>query len=291
MEWRNIPSLSALRAFEAAARLTSFSAAARDLNVTHAAISQHVRALEAEFGCALLVRRGRKMALTPEGQELAQSLSDGFSTIAGGIQDLRNRNQDRPLVISLTPLFAENWLMPRLRHFWDAHPEISLSLQPSLALSDLRRDNIDLAIRYGDGDWPSLDIDKLTPVSFIAIGRPELFDDPTNITQQDLQSQQWFFESYRPEYRRWAEEAGAIGPNTRTVGLETNQLVLAAARQSYGVCIQVKALVEPDLQSGAMIPLLEGVGDQSTLGYYIVTRKGDPSENLRLFRKWLMSQS
>lgn len=117
MDWRPIPSLSALRAFEAMARLGGLSAAARELNVTHAAIAQHIRYLEDFLTVKLAYRDGRGMRLTPSGSALSKALQDGFKTIAGGIRSVKVDHEARPLQITLTPGFAENWLMPRLGSF------------------------------------------------------------------------------------------------------------------------------------------------------------------------------
>jgi len=177
MDWRNIPSLSALRAFEAAARCQSFSQAARELNVTHAAIAQHVRALEAEFSESLIRRQGRGIATTPAGQALAEQLRAGFSVIAEGIQELRDQSPDRPLNIAVTPAFATNWLMPRIGEFWALHPDIALNINPSTKLVDLKGDGFDLAIRFGKGAWPGTSPEILTEGSFLVVAHPKLIGD------------------------------------------------------------------------------------------------------------------
>jgi LysR family transcriptional regulator, glycine cleavage system transcriptional activator len=118
MDWKRLPPLTALRAFAAVAQSGSFSAAARALNVTHAAVAQQVRALEEHLDQPLVARDGRALALTAEGEQLAAALNDGFATMQRGIDALRATDGDRPLRISLTAGFAAQWLMPRLRDFW-----------------------------------------------------------------------------------------------------------------------------------------------------------------------------
>jgi LysR family glycine cleavage system transcriptional activator len=136
MDWRRLPSLSALRAFEAQARLGGFTAAARELNITQAAVAQHVRRLEDFFSCALVQRQGRAMGLTDAGRRLTATLTDGFSTIEAGVADLMADTETRPLTVSTTPSFAENWLMPRLGAFWAGHPDIGIALRPEPGLVD-----------------------------------------------------------------------------------------------------------------------------------------------------------
>ena len=124
--------------------------------MTHAAISQHIRYLEDFLTVKLAYREGNGMRLTPSGSDLSKALQDGFKTIAGGIRSVKADHEARPLQITLTPGFAENWLMPRLGSFWAEHPEVELSLNPSTKLVDLVAGDIDLAIRFGQGAWTSL---------------------------------------------------------------------------------------------------------------------------------------
>ena len=119
IDWRLFPSLTALRAFEAAARLQSFSLAARELNVTHAAVAQQVRGLEDHLGRELLFRAGRGLALSPEGIRLAAALAEGFGAIAKGLAEVQAATPGA-LRVTLTAAFAANWLMPRLGRFWKA---------------------------------------------------------------------------------------------------------------------------------------------------------------------------
>ena len=138
-DWLHLPPLSALRAFEAAARLGGFSAAARALNVTHAAVAQQVRALEEHLGAPLIHREGRGMVLTPEGAQLGARLTEGFLTIQGAVAAVRQRQEGAPVTVTMTPTFAVKWMMPRLWKFWELHPDIAVSLRPDIRLLDLGR--------------------------------------------------------------------------------------------------------------------------------------------------------
>jgi len=285
MDWKLIPSLAALRAFEACARLESLSGAAAELNVTHAAVSQHLRALEAEFGCPLMQRAGRGMQLTDQGRQLSSALADGFGTIADGVKQLRDQQSERPLVVCVTPSFAESWLMPRLGGFWQKHPEIQLSVQPGFSLVDLKRDGVDLAIRYGKGHWDGVSAKKLVSAAFVACCVPELR--PSN--PDDIARAQWFFEPSRAEFRVWAESQGLVGPETPWTAMETNQLILSAIRSGYGFGVQNAALVQDDLASGRLVSVCDDT--PSDLGYYVVTRDGFVSPAAKTFIKWVFSCS
>ena len=285
MDWRRIPSLSALRAFEAQARLGGFTAAARELNITQAAVAQHVRRLEDFFSCALVQRQGRSMGLTDKGHRLTTTLTEGFSTIEAGVADLLADTETRPLSVSTTPSFAENWLMPRLGAFWSGHPEIGIALRPEAGLVDLRHDNVDLAIRYGRGNWPGMDCEKLAPADFVVVGVPALLKDRAGATPADLADLRWLIEPGFAEQYLWAESFGLDLPALQVTEFPTNMLVLSATRTGYGLSVQPRALVEADIAAGR---LTTGAAfEDSELGYYMLTRPGGPSERLDVFMSWL----
>jgi LysR family glycine cleavage system transcriptional activator len=287
MNWKDIPSLAALRAFEATARLDGYSAAARELNVTHAAIAQHVRGLEAFFCQTLIIRQGRKMELTQAGHKLAASVSEGFGVIEAGVGAVRQAGEDAPLKIALTPTFAENWLMPKLGAFWAEYPYFPLALIPSLELVDLKRENFDLAIRYGRGDWPGVKAELLAPANYVVIGTPELVGERQVGELKDLNKFPWVMAEGRDEEKLWAKSHGLDLEGTQGSRFSTNGVVLSAVRAGLGLSIQGRALVEQDLASGALVCLCEE--PPSTLGYYLVTLNETPRERLQVFLKWLRS--
>lgn len=288
MDWRSLPSLAALRAFEAAARLESVTAAADALNVTHAAISQHIRALEADLGTRLVTRKGRSIGLTAEGARLATALTDGFETVADAVAELRTAEDGRPLAVSLTPMFAETWLMPRLSRFWKAHPESPVALHPDQRLVDLRRDAIDLAIRFGDGNWPGTTAELLVEVNFAVVGLRGLL--PEGAPPEDFRSRRWFFEETQPEFRRWAENQGYLGSETPVEVMSSTQLVRAATRQGYGFSV---GFPELDLQDHPDLRVYHQArpDPERHLGYHLVTRPGAPSARLEKLLRWLRREA
>ncbi len=286
MDWRDVPSLAALRAFEAAARNASLSAAARELNVTHAAVAQHVRTVEAHLGVSLLVREGRQMALTDQGRALAMSLADGFGQIIAGVRAVTKDDEARPLVISVTPSFAENWLMPRLAQFWTAHPEISLSITPDTRLVDLQRDRFDMAIRYGDGNWPGLEVQHLTPAGLAVVATPALLEGCEKPTLDDVAKLPWLFEVIDGEYRKWTTEQGLDLSQCQINEVATLGMLLSAVRAGAGVSAVPSALVRDDIASGRLLAIAEA--DESGLDYYLVHRRGVVPDRLKTFKKWLL---
>lgn len=289
MNWQDIPSLAALRAFEAAARHKSLSAAARDLNVTHAAIAQHVRQLEADLGVTLLERAGRGMAPTDAGQNLARDLQDGFATIGAAIRHLRNTSQVRPVHVSVTPSFATHWLMPRIGQFWQAQPDVALNINPSVGLVDLRRDGFDMAIRFGDGQWPDTDSRLLTHGDFWIVAAPAFLQKHPASTLLDTQHMPWVMEPHMLELRRLVEDQGLDLSHVELTLLESNALVLSAAVAGLGVSVHPKSLVERDVAAGTLQRIAQV--PSGVLGYYIVTPCTPLRPQARLFQKWLFSEA
>ena len=284
MDWRDIPSLAALRGFEAAARLGSLSAAARSLNVTHAAVAQHVRALEDHFGCALLERDGRGMCPTPEGATLARGLAEGFGAIAAAVRDLA-LDEDRPIRITMTPSFAENWLMPVIGGFWSAHPEVRIELVPSEDLVDLRADGIDLAIRHGRGGWPGTDPVPLASASHVAVASPQLLRDRRTTCIADLSDMPWLLWTGRREEKDWAAEQGLDLDSVRVVDFETSTMLLQAVRGGAGVSIVPAAIVSRDVAEGRLIAVCRA--EDSELAYHVVRRPGPAPRARETFITWL----
>lgn len=286
MKWRDMPSLAALRAFEVAARTGSFSAAALELNVTHAAVAQHVRALEARVGVSLLVREGRGMALTDDGAKLAMALAAGFGQIMAGVQTLTEDVEQRPLSISVTPTFAENWLMPRFSDFWAKHPGFDLSITPSIDVIDLRREGFDMAIRYGDGDWPGVEATHLVSADYTVVAAPSLLAGRRVASFEDLYDLPWFFESIHQEPRLWAEASGLDPARCQIRELATLTMLLSVIRAGAGVTVVASALVSDDLEKGRLVPLMQETRDRT--GYYIIHDPGPLPDRVKTLKKWLL---
>lgn len=285
IDWRALPSLSSLRAYEAAARLRSHSAAARELNVTHAAIAQHVRQLEAHFGQSLLQRDGQGMTPTPEGAQLGAALTDGLTTIAQGCQALTDLKADRPLSLTCTPSFAERWLMPRMAAFWAHHPDIAVSITPSNTVVDLRRDGFDLAIRYGRGAWPGLEAAPLVNDGFCIVCAPQIAPNTTINSIHDLQSLPWLMDVHRAETHILSRDIG-LDPETMTLRtFETNGMVISAARAGLGLALQARSLVAEDLRDRALVSVWDIAPEN--LGYYVATLPGPQSPRLKTLIRWL----
>src|SRR5690242_4481408 len=157
----HLPPLSALRAFEAAARHMSFSKAADELHVTPAAISHQIHALEEDLGVRLFHRMNRSIELTASGRVLLPGLSQAFAGIQSSIRRLRAHNDTGTLTVTASPSFAAKWLVLRLHRFQEQHPEVDVRISATDDLVDLAKSDFDLAIRYGCGKYPGLEVELL----------------------------------------------------------------------------------------------------------------------------------
>ena len=285
IDWRSFPSLTALRAFEAAARLSSFSQAGRELNVTHAAVTQQVRALEEHLGRELVYRAGRGLALTAEGGKLAQALGEGFRIVAAALAELRAAEPGAPLRVTMTPAFATQWLIPRLRAFWSAHPDVPLSLHPEKRVVDLRREGIDLGIRFGNGQWPGVETEFLTSARYVVVAAPSLLAGRRDLGKAEISALPWVIEPDWPEALAWLKSYGLNPDRMNITYIPTEELALSAAREGIGLHVEAEALVQQDIDNGDLIEV--GRLEDQSLAYYLVTRPGPKRPELKVFMKWL----
>lgn len=288
MDWRDLPPLAALRAFAAYAETRSVEAAGASLNVSHAAISQQLRRLEEHLGVALLDRSGRQLSLTAEGLELALALSDGFETIGRGVAALTRREDDRPLQITSTAMFAAVWLVPRLPRFRQAHPEISLMVDPAVSLRPLEPGGFDAALRHGDGHWPGLDAELIVESPIAIVAAPELVGDARIEGPDDLRSLPWLQELGTNEASIWLQSYGGDGVLSGGVTSLPGNLVLEAARQGQGVAITTRVAVVEDVAAGRLRLLFE---EDTHKGYYLVTRPGVQRGSLKAFIQWVRAEA
>lgn len=284
MNWTSLPSLSALRAFAAYAETGSVSEAGARLNVSHAAISQQMRALERHMQVALLDRSARSLSLTAEGQSLANALRSGFGQIAEAVETLTGAEADRPLRIGCTPSFAANWLMPRLARFRASHPDIDMMIDPNPALIDPAPGGIDVAIRYGSGPWNGLEATRLMAAPLIVVGAPELFPNGPPDHPEALLQLPWIQELGTNETTRWLEARGVTAKRAASVTHAPGNLMIDAVRQCQGIAITTRLAVEADLAAGSLLALFE---DDAALCYNILTYRGIPRAPLAAFLRWL----
>ena len=292
---RRLPPLAAVKAFEAAARLENFTAAAVELGVSQAAVSQQVRALEDRIGAALFVRERGRAVLTPLGRRLASPLSQAFDSIAATFSSVRD-DDDALLTITTTQSFANSWLVSRLGQFQLAHPNLAVRLDTSDGLADLRAGEADVGLRAGHGDWPGLEAVKLMDIDFTPMCAPPVLESARRrlgrvIEPADLPSLQLL----NPEddwWETWLSDAG-VDPGRRPRGrglrLDSQANEGAAAIAGQGFVLLTPFLWRAALTDGR---LAQPFAQRSTegSGYWLVV----PSERrgvtkIKRFREWLLS--
>ncbi len=282
-----MPPLAALRAFAAFAETGNLTRAGAALNISHAAVSQQLRALERHMGLPLLDRSGRALRLNDAGQQLADSLVLGFGTIAATVQELSGRDADRPLHVSVTPSFASSWLLPRLAGFSRRHPDISLRVDPSPQIIDLKPGGIDLAVRFGEGEWPGYDCEPLMSSPLAVVAAPDLLRGRAVREPGDISDLPWLEELGTNEASTWLAGHGAADRVGRRTQLPGN-LLLESVRQGQGVLITVRLFVEADLAAGRLVELF---AHRESAGYHIVTRPGVMRPAARAFIAWLRREA
>jgi len=289
IDWRTLAPLTALRAFAATAELRSFSQAARVLSVTPAAVAQQVRALEDHLGRALVQRDGRGVSLTTDGEQLAEALIEGFATLVRGVEALRAGEADRPVRVTLTASFAAQWLMPRLKDFWEKHPDIGLSLHPDARVVDMHRERMDLGIRYGNGDWPGVEATYLASARLVIAAAPSLLGDRTELTPDEMREMDWILQRNWPEQDAYLRQLGLEPETLSRTDLSGEELVIAAARQGLGLAVESLALIESDVEDGRLRVVHES--REKLPAYFIVTLPGPQRAAARAFLKWLKTEA
>ncbi len=287
-DWRSMPPLSALRAFSAWAETGSVVAAATRLGVTHAAISQQIRALEKTLDMPLVNRAGRRIEMTDDGRRLAEGLTRGFGEIMRIVAELREGQDHRPLQITTTPMFASAWLVPRLGGFRAAHPAIDLVIDPSPGLRPLEAGGYDLALRSGCGDWPGLDAHLLIPAPLVVVAAPHLLDGLAADDLDALTGLPWLSELGHNEATEFLSRYGVVRALSGGVTHLPGNLMLDAVRAGHGLAVVTEALAAPDIESGRLQIVLR---DDTARGYYLVTRQGVQRPPLRAFVLWITREA
>lgn len=283
-----MPSLIALRAFSALAESGSYSRAGDMLNVTHSAVMQQIKALEAFFGTPLATRSGRGISLTDEGRLLALDLEAGFHRIGQGVEKLSNRQQARPLHVTMSPVFAVKWLMPRLADFQSRHPEVTLLLNPTGTVVDLERDVMDVAIRYNRTEDLPDNADVLIVLDLVVVGTPDLFGSVDVSGPADLRHLPWLMELGTSEVPDWFARHGVAPDRPLMISQMPGNLIMDAVKRSDGITYTARQWVQDEINSGELIEMFpeENIGV-----FHIHTRPGEQRRSVQTFSSWLRSRA
>lgn len=291
--------LNALRAFEAAGRLSSISRAAEELRVSHSTVSHHVKGLEQALGVQLFERRDRSVVLTPRGAALLPVLSESFEAIATALDAVKPVANAKALRVTVTPSFANRWLVPNMLSFRAEYSDIDVRLTSSLALTDLRREKIDIGIRSGQGDWPGVDAELLMPIRMTPLCSPALLAEHGPLENHQSLNKMTLLHAEvveggetESEWRAWLQAAGAGNVDcSGGLSLYDPGLVLQAAVDGLGIAMGYIELAERDIKSGRLVAPFEMQIDHPW-SYYIVTPAGKTdSHSVSVFRKWLQKEA
>ncbi len=294
-----LPSLNALRAFEAVARHLSFARAADELFVTKAAVAQQVRQLEEEIGAALVERLGRGLRLTEAGLAGVRDLGDGFAVLARAARAMREANGRRFLVINSSASFAATWLVGRIGKFKTLHPEIDVLLDANPLEDALERSSVDALIRWGTGEFVGVSKTLLFREEVFPVCAPALAQGPHPIREpQDLKHHTLLHLDWNPSsstwpgWSDWLKAAGAAEvETTRGVWFNHMSMAIHAAAQGQGVALSSLAIAADELAAGRLIvPFTTSV--HTPFGYYFLCRPSQAgSPRIVALRDFLVAEA
>lgn len=297
---RSLPPLHALRAFEACARLLSFSKAAEELGVTPGAISQQIRALEAHVGAPLFKRIGRGVVLTDPAQSALPLIHDAFAKLSEAGHLMRQPARKGRIAVSCAPSFAAKWLAPRLARFQEDAPDVEIWIASDMRLVDFATSETDFAIRYGAGDYDGLKAEKLLEESVLPVCAPVLIAGARAIRRpEDLKAATLIHDESPdndpscPTWPMWLASRGLDFESGRK-GPRFNQsaLALEAALAGRGVALAKRAIAQADLDTGRLVaPFADGAASVD-FAYWIVWPKGRHlRQEVRAFIAWLKREA
>lgn len=288
---RRLPPLNALKAFEAAARHLNFINAANELAVSPSAISHQVKSLEDWAGLTLFRRDGRAMALTEPAQKYLPAVTAALDQLALATRKLRAGDPGQGwLTVAMMPSFAAKWLVPRMAAFREAHPEIDLWIATFEGQSGELASGVDVAIRYGKGDWAGLTATKVITEEIFPVCAPDLA--PRLRSPQDLAGVTLLHDELREDWAMWLAAAGVADIDShRGPGFDDSALLVQAAIEGLGVALARSALVEDDLADGRLVKPF-AVGLPAASAYYLVHAAGAEAQpKVKAFRNWLLKEA
>lgn len=295
---RRLPPLNALRAFEAAARHLNFSRAADELAVTPGAVSQQIQNLEDYVGAALFKRTPKGLLLTDAAQTALPALREAFDRLAEAASLLTAAVDGRRLTITAAPSFAAKWLVPRLGAFERAHPQVDVWLSAGMELVDLTAGEVDLAIRYGAGRYPGLEVRRLMSETVIPVISPDLLAQQPLETPEDLANHVLLHDGSPdpddscPDWSMWLTARGLRGiDGQRGPRFNQSSLVIEAAVNGRGVALAKQALAMADLEAGRLVAPLQ-IATAVDFAYYLVHPKAKGRlPQVKAFIGWIEAEA
>ena len=289
---RNLPSISALSSFDAAARHQSFTLAAQELNLTQSAVSRQVKELEQTVGAALFRRTGREVVLTRAGKRMAADVATELDNIRRFmLRAVSAAGMNSTLRVATLPAFATLWLIPRLQDFFETHMDLEVSFSTRLKPFDLNAEGFDLAIHFGQENWPNTVMQKFFSERMVPVASPSFVAEHKITCFDDTYQLPLLHTSSRPSaWQDFLKQTGRVDRAFLT-GRYFDQfsMVIAAAQASLGVGLLPKYLIEKELAAGSLV-VISGDELVTENSYYLVTPPGQVDENVQKFCEWMMAQ-
>jgi LysR family glycine cleavage system transcriptional activator len=296
---RRLAHLNALRALEAVARHRSFLRASRELSVTAGAISQQIRLLEDYYGVQLFRRHARSITLTDECAAVLPDLSAGFDSLSRAIARLQSETAGGQVSVSAPPTFAVRWLAHRLGAFSMACPDVRIALDSSDRLVDLRREDVDLAIRYGKGSWPGLRAERLIREWIMPVCAPAYLERAALRTPEEARSAQLIHDrtmlSADPAFPTWDSWFAAMGVagsgGEGALHFSSSLAAIQAAIDGHGLILGRSAVIDDELRAGRLVCPFAGTISSGN-AYYLVQPEGAVmTAGMRAFADWLTAEA
>jgi LysR family glycine cleavage system transcriptional activator len=288
-----LPPLSAIRAFEAAARHGSFTKAAEELGMTQAAVSYQVKILEDRVGAPLFLRQPRRVVLSEAGKRLAPAVAEAFQRLNVAFANLRETDENI-LSVSAVNTFCTNWLVPRLGTFQMAHPNIAVRLEASHRVVDFSQEEFDVAVRSGKGEWAGLKSHELFPVELTAVASPEFLKRVGRIERPEDLLALPLLDCDDECWQRWFALAGVSNPprlKGPVLQMQTQQMIGSAAMAGQGVALVTPALFDRDLDAGRLIQIFPFVVSHYDVKYYLVyPEERQRAPKIKAFRDWILAE-
>jgi len=298
VERRRLPPLNALRAFEAAARHLNFSRAADELSVTPGAVSQQIQNLEDYIGAALFKRTPKGLLLTDAAQIALPSLREAFDRLAEAASMLTAAVDGRRLTVSVAPSFAAKWLVPRLGRFEEAHPQVDVWVSAGMELVDFANGEVDVAIRYGAGRYPGLEVHRLMQETVLAVASPELIAANPLASYDDLANHVLLHDGSPdadescPDWTMWLAARGVKGVDgQRGPRFNQSSLVIEAAVGGRGVALAKRTLAQADIDAGRLVAPFN-IATAVDFAYHVVYPKAKGRlPQVKAFVAWLLAEA
>ena len=287
------PPLVWLRSFEASARHLSFTHAAKELNLTQAAVSKQVKQLEFHLRQKLFVRHPRSLEMTKTAEAYLPKVQDSFERLSAGTREVFGSRRSEILTIRAAVGFSVNWLAPRLSDFYEKHPNVPLRLVSSVWNEQVGNPSFDLDVRYGNGKWPELKADRLTWESITPLCSPVLFETGQISTPEDLTNNTLIHVlGYQEGWSTWLQVAGVEDINeSGGLQVDTSLLAFELATSGVGVALARSSMMQHEVESGRLVAPFDIAVPIQEAFYLVSSAAADTHPHLETFRNWILAQA